>query len=117
MGYADINPESGRKLDRAAAQVGICDTRDILFSQMILGLSFGEFFGAVDEENLTLVLLGLVEDQDNAGGSGVVEQVFRQEDDALDQVSLDEHLANVAFSVRVGVPAVAPERIGSAHSR
>ena len=59
--------------------------------------------------------LALFRNEDDAGGGGVVEEVFRQVDDALDEVLLHEPAADVLFLVGVGIAGAARGGAGVEH--
>src|SRR5581483_11597750 len=82
--------------------------------QMVLRLPLGEALAGVNQHDLTLAGCGLalVENHDYAGRGGVVEEVVGQQDDALDEVVVDEPLPNVPFLVLV--PGAGTARQGSA---
>ena len=62
-------------------------------------LHLPEEAGAVDELDLALAvgMLGVVEDPDVGGDAGVEEHVGRQRDDGLDEVVLQQPLADVGW--------------------
>jgi hypothetical protein len=70
-----------------------------------LGSPFSKTWDGVDEEDLALarLRLGLVEEEHDAGGGGVVEEVFGQVENALDEVVVDEPLADGPFLVAAGI--------------
>ena len=84
---------------------------------IVLRVAFGELAAGVEQEELAFALLrlGLVQEEDDARRGGVVEKVFRQVDDALDQVLLDEPVAHVFFLVGVGVAGAARGGAGVEH--
>ena len=71
----------------------------------VLGVALFEDLAGVDEEDLALAVLrlGLVQEEDDARGGGVVEEVFGQVEDALDEVVVDEPLADGLFLVGAGI--------------
>lgn len=70
---------------------------------MVLGFALGEPLARVEQGDRALLRLGLalVEHHDDASGRRVVEEVVGQQDDALDEIAVDEPLADVAFLVFV----------------
>jgi hypothetical protein len=78
----------------------------------ILRIAFLNHLAGVDQEDLVLAVLwlGLIQEQKDTGGAGVVEQVRRQVDDAFDQILLDEPLPDAFFFVLVGGAATAGRR-------
>ena len=65
----------------------------------VLGAALPEEARGVDDQHLLLPLGGLLaaEDHDAAGEAGAVEEVRRQADDRLDQVLLEQRLADLAL--------------------
>lgn len=84
-------------------------TLDAFLGNEVLGVALFEDLAGIDEEDLALALLrlGLVQKQHNAGGGGVVEEVLRQVEDALDQVAVQEPLADRLFLVGAGIARAA----------
>src|SRR5690606_32478952 len=90
-------------LDRLALEIHRRKLPDVLLRQVVLGPALLEAAAGVEQDDLTLARGGLAlgEHDDDAGGGGVVEEVLRQQDHAVDQVAVDEPLADVAFLVLV----------------
>ncbi len=88
---------------------GVGDALDALVRDEVLGVALFEDLAGVDEEDLALSGLGLgpVEEEDDARGGGVVEEVFGQVEDALDEVVVDEPLADGFFLVGAGIARAA----------
>ena len=74
------------------------DARHVDGVEEVLGLARAEVvgLGGIDEEHLAAALgrLALVQDADGHGDTGAVEEVGRQPDDRLEQVGLDDALAD-----------------------
>ncbi len=72
---------------------------DVLGAEFVLVLALGVFAVGVDEENLVTQGVGfiLVEDKDAGGDAGAVEEPGRQAHYCLDDVVLDEELADELF--------------------
>ena len=72
------------------------DLFDIFGTQLVLGLTFGIFAVGIDEQHLIAQFVGLVlVGHDHAGGNaGAVEQAGRQADDGLNNVVIDQDLAD-----------------------
>ena len=88
---------------------GVSDTLNAGLGDEVLGVALFEDLAGIDEENLPLPSVGLVpvEKEDDAGGGGVVEEVLGQVEDALDQVVVDEPLADGFFLVGTGIARAA----------
>ena len=82
-------------------QFARCLGRDEVF-----GVALFEDLAGVDEKDSSFSVPGLrlVEEEHDARGGGVVEQIFRQVEDALDQVVVDEPLADSLFLVCSDIP-------------
>ena len=81
------------------------DAVDAFGRDEVLGVALLEDLAGVDEENLTPpgFRLDFVEEEDDAGCAGVVEEVFGQIEDALDEVTVNEPLADFTLFVLVFV--------------
>jgi hypothetical protein len=84
---------------------GVGDALNAGLGDEVLGVALFEDLAGVDEEDPALPGLGLilVEKEDDAGGGGVVEEVLGQVEDALDEVVVDEPLADGFFLVGAGI--------------
>ena len=90
--------------------VKVSAIRTIAFSgDVVLWIAFDKLPTGVEEEKLTSSLFGLrlVEHDDDTWRGGIVEKIFRQVDDAFDQVPFDKPFANVFFFVRIRVAGTA----------
>ena len=87
------------------ADEDVGDALDAVVRDEVLGIALLEDLAGIDEENLALpsLRLGGVQEQDDARGTGVVEEVFRQVEHALDEVAIDEPLADGFFLVVPGI--------------
>lgn len=87
------------------ADEGVGDALDALNGDEVLGVALFEDLGGIDEQDLALarLRLGLVQEQQDARSGGVVEQVFGQVEHALDEVVVDEPLADGLFLVGAGI--------------
>ena len=96
---------------------GVGDAGDGVLRDVVLRVALGEFGGGVEQEKFSFALLRLrlVQEEDDAGRGGVVEQVFRQIDDALDEVLLHEPAAHVLFLVGVRIAGAARGGAGVEH--
>ena len=77
-------------------------------------ITLRELAAGVEEKEFAFAVggLGIVEKENNARRGGVVEKIFRQVDNAFDQVLLDEPFAHVFFFVRIGVAGAARSGAG-----
>ena len=84
---------------------------------VVLRVALAELAARVEQEEFALPLLRLclVQHDNDAGGAGVVEEVFRQIEHALDQVLLHEPAAYVLFLVGVRVAGAARGCAGVVH--
>ena len=75
------------------------DAGDAIGRDEVLGVTLLEDPAGINEEDFALpgFWLGLVEEQDDTWGGGVVEEVFGQVEDALDEVLVNEPLADGFF--------------------
>jgi hypothetical protein len=96
---------------------GVGDALDAGVGDEVLGVALFEDLAGVDEEDLALARLGLglVQEQHDAGGGGVVEEVFRQVEHALDEVVVHEPLADGLFLVGAGIARAAGGGAGVEH--
>lgn len=88
---------------------GVGDALNAFVRDEVLGVAFLKDLAGVDEEDFSFAVLqlGLVQEQDDAGGGGVVEEVFRQVEDALDEVVVHEPLADGLFLVGASIARAA----------
>ncbi len=88
---------------------GIGDPGDGVLRDVVLRVALGELAAGVQQEKFPLALFRLrsVQEENDAGRAGVVEQVFRQVDDAFDEVLLHEPAAHVLFLVGVRIAGAA----------
>jgi len=93
------------------------DAADGVLGDVVLRVALGELAAGVEQKELVLALLrlGPVQHEDDAGSGGVVEQVLRQVDDALDDVLLHEPAAHVLFLVGVRIAGTARGGAGVEH--
>ena len=93
-----ISPSTGSPFKSISA-IGWIFSFGILF----LGASLVHASAGVHEHNMALASLRLAlrQHDDDFGGTGVVEQVVRQQNHAVDGVLLDEPPADIALSIRV----------------
>ncbi|TQN50774.1 hypothetical protein DLNHIDIE_00629 [Acidithiobacillus thiooxidans ATCC 19377] len=98
----------------APADEGVGDALDAGFGDEVLGVALFEDLGGVDKQDLALarLRLGLVEEQHDAGGGGVVEEVFGQVEHALNEVVVDEPLADGLFLVGASIARSARDGAG-----
>ena len=84
---------------------GVGDAGDALGRDEVLGVALLEDPAGINEEDFALpgLWLGLVEEQDDTWGGGVVEEVFGQVKNALDEVLLNKPLADGFFLVGAGI--------------
>ena len=91
----------GEALDLLVGAERLDDLRGVLLFEQVLRLAGAEVAGLVrvDEQHLAAPLrrLVLVEDADRHRDAGAVEEVGRQPDDRLEQVRLDDPLADRAL--------------------
>ena len=94
------------------AYQGVGDAGDALGRDEVLGVTLLEGLAGINEENFALpgFWLGLVEEQNDTRGAGVVEEVFGQVEDALDQVLLNKPLADGFFLVGAGITRASGRR-------
>ncbi len=87
----------------------IGDALDAFGRDEVLGVAFFEDLTGVDEEDFALPGFGLgpVEEEDDARGGGIVEEVFGQVEDAFYEVVVDEPLADGFFFVDAGIARAA----------
>jgi hypothetical protein len=92
-------------LDFLPGEERFANADDALPWDVVLRVPFNELAAGVEQEHLSGAILrfGAVQDNDDARGGGVVEQVFRQVDHALDEILLDEPFADLFFLVGIGV--------------
>ena len=79
-------------LDRLAFEERGGEGADFFFRDVVLWASLAHAPAGIEEHDLVLARRGLTlrQHDDEAGGAGVVEEVVRQEDDAVNQVAVDE---------------------------
>ncbi len=91
------------------ADEDVGDTLDIVVRDEVLGVALFEDLAGVDEEDpaLSVPRFVSVEEEDDARGGGVVEQVFGQVEDTLDEVVVNEPPADGFFLVGAGIARAA----------
>ena len=85
------------------------DAGDACGRDEVLGVALFEDLAGINEEDFASpgFGLGLVEEEDDARGGGVVEEVFGQVEDALDEVLVNKPLADGLFLVGAGIARAA----------
>ena len=79
-----------------ALLVGGQDVLNVLLGEFIAVGDLYALFGSVDKEG-GVFRFGFFEDQDTGGNGGAEEEVVRELDDAVDEVVVDEILADFLF--------------------
>ena len=99
LGQLGVGHHGGERGDVGEPLVGVDDLLDVLGLQVVLRPAGPVLGVGVDEEHLALALGWLCalgpQHQDAGGDAGAVEEVGGQADDGVEQVVLDEALADV----------------------
>lgn len=84
-----------------------CDPLDTCSGDEVLRVPFFDNLAGIHEEQLVFAVLRFapVQEEQDARGACVVEQIFRQVDNSLNEILLDEPLTDGPFLVLVGVTA------------
>src|SRR5690606_38448810 len=84
-------------INAGSSLVGVQDFLDVGLAEQVLVFTGLEIAAGVDKQHL-VVVLGFFEQQNCCGNACAVEQLFRQADNGIQQVFIDQLLANPAFA-------------------